>query len=196
MIPRLVAVTPGDHGRGRDLRAWWPALGEAGLPAVLIREPEASAREIELLAAEAARWIPFVALHERCAGARALGLPLHFRSGGPAGRPEPPFGVSCHNGAELDRAFTAGASWAFLSPVWSPGSKPGDRRPTLGPERCLSLAAGRPVLALGGLDAPRLAALRAAGAHGGAVMGAVFAADPLGGALAVRELLAALDKAG
>lgn len=193
MIPRLVAVTPGDHGRGRDLRAWLPVLGEAGLPALLIREPDAPAREIAALAEEAARWIPFVVLHERCAGARSTGLPLHFRAGGPDPRPDVPFGISCHGGEAVDRALAAGASWAFLSPVWSPRSKPDDPRPTLGLDGYRAIAAGRPVLALGGVDAGRLAALRRAGGYGGAVMGAVFGGDPLHGARVVRELLAVFD---
>lgn len=192
--PRLLAVTPGDHGRGRDLRPWLRALGEAGLPAVLLREPHAEASEVAALADEAARWIDAVIVHERCAGARALGLPLHLRAGPLGGRaPAGPFGVSCHDGAELDAAFAAGASWALLSPVWPPRSKPDDARPTLGLEGYLDRAAGRPVLALGGVDADRLRALRLAGGWGAAVLGGVFdARTPDGAAARARALLRAL----
>lgn len=209
-LPRLLAITPGDHGRARDLQEWLRPLGEAGLPGVLIREPGIDAAETRALAREAVRWIPFVIVHDRCAGARATGLPLHLGESAvaePIGGTDPGrsllrnrddlpqgvrFGVSCHSREALDLAFGAGASWALLSPVWSPGSKPGDTRPTLGLERFVRWAAGRPVFALGGIDAERLVELRRAGAHGAALIGALFGRpSPREGAEAVRELVAA-----
>jgi thiamine monophosphate synthase len=87
-------------------------------------------------------------------------------------------GVSCHEAAEVDAAFGAGATYALLSPVWRPASKPDDRREPLGPERFLAIARERPVLALGGVTPERHAWLRARGAWGSAVLGglAAFAA--------------------
>ncbi|MCB9677069.1 MAG: thiamine phosphate synthase [Alphaproteobacteria bacterium] len=89
-----------------------------------------------------------------------------------------PHGRSCHDGPALDRAFAEGAAYAFLSPVFPPTSKPDDRRPTLGVAGFLALAAGREVIALGGVDPDRAHALREAGAAGVAVLGGLFGSDP------------------
>jgi thiamine-phosphate pyrophosphorylase len=70
--------------------------------------------------------------------------------------------AAVHNEEELQRA--AGADLYLLSPVFAPGSKPGDTRPTLGPAgyaRLRALAAGRPALALGGMNVQRLRELGA-----------------------------------
>lgn len=166
--PRLLAITPGD---GRDLTPWLLTLGAAGLGAVLIREPHLDAPALRRVVALAERWIPLVIVHDKNPHAARLGRPLH-------GRPGPGIaGVSCHDARGLDRAFAEGASYALLSPVWSPASKPTDRRPTLGLEGYLAMAADRPVLALGGVDGPRLRTLRARGAWGGALMGCLFGAS-------------------
>jgi thiamine-phosphate pyrophosphorylase len=87
-------------------------------------------------------------------------------------------GRSCHSAAELDGLTTE--DYVTLSPVFASRSKPGYRPLGLGRFRELCRLAGRPVLALGGVETPaRAAACRAAGAAGVAVMGAVMrAADP------------------
>lgn len=99
-------------------------------------------------------------------------------------------GVSAHPrhpGARCAFADDDGVDYATWSPIFSPSSK-ADERPPLGPA---ALGGHRtPVLALGGVDADRATACIAAGAHGVAVLGAVFgAARP---DLALRALLAAL----
>lgn len=96
-------------------------------------------------------------------------------------------GVSCHDAAGLSAAASGGASFATLSPVFA---SPGKGEP-LGLPRFTALArsAGLPVYALGGIDAARASALKAAGAAGLAVISAVFAShNP---AAAVSKLLAA-----
>jgi thiamine-phosphate diphosphorylase len=85
-------------------------------------------------------------------------------------------GRSCHSAAELDRLTTE--DYVTLSPVFASASKPG-YGPTLGLEAVGSLCrgAGRPVLALGGIETPeQAAACIEAGAAGVAVMGAVMRA--------------------
>lgn len=100
-------------------------------------------------------------------------------------------GVSSHPRHAGDVcAFSAddGVDYATWSPIFAPSSK-ADARPPLG----LAALAGHttPVLALGGVDADRAAAGVAAGAHGVAVLGAVFgAARP---DVALQALLDALD---
>lgn len=85
-----------------------------------------------------------------------------------------PWTAACHDAVALTRAAQATA--VLVSPVYAPGSKPGDTRTPLGAH---GLAAqvrhtDRPVLALGGLDASRVSEVIAAGAWGVAGIGAFF----------------------
>jgi thiamine-phosphate pyrophosphorylase len=87
-------------------------------------------------------------------------------------------GVSAHDGAGIARAAAQGADYVTLSPVFPSLSKPG-YGPPLELEGFARLAANAPlpVLALGGIDAGNAASVRAAGAAGVAVMGALLRAD-------------------
>ena len=168
--PSLLAITPGD---GRDLAPWVRALGEAGLPAILLREPMLPDPELRQLARFASHWVPQVIVHDRHPAARELGFPVHLPDDGRA-PPATAFTASCHDEAGMTARLQQGARFVLLSPGWSPTSKPDDRRPALGHQAFLDLAAGRPVLALGGLDPARHRALVQAGAAGGAVLGDLF----------------------
>ncbi|WBB96319.1 thiamine phosphate synthase [Solwaraspora sp. WMMA2080] len=120
---------------------------------------------------------------------------VHLRAAGPY--PPPVFGLvgrSCHDETELGRLTTE--DYVTVSPVFATASKPG-YGPPLGPAglaRLVRVAAGRPVVALAGVTtAEQVAACRAAGAVGAAVMGAVMrAADP---AAVAAELVAAASPA-
>ncbi len=176
----LLAITPGD---GRDLDPWIESLADAGLRAVLIREPHLGPEAFEDLARRAARRIEEVVLHETnphaATTAARLGLRVHHRT------------ASAHSAADLDRAFAHGARWALLSPVFRPTSKPDDERPPLGNATFLQWAAGRPVLALGGVTPERHGELLAKGAFGSAVLGALFGApDPDAAANVLRRFTA------
>jgi len=140
---------------------WLEALAEAGLPAVLIREPTLSWVTLRRVSSVP---IPHVFVHTKNPHAGQLHLPLH----GPG-----QIGRSCHDEADVDAAFRDGAHYALLSPVWRPTSKPADVRPTLGLTRFLDCAGDRPVFALGGVDTARYHTLRARGARA-AVSGALF----------------------
>ncbi|MDG4763706.1 thiamine phosphate synthase [Solwaraspora sp. WMMD406] len=105
---------------------------------------------------------------------------VHLSAAGPY--PPPPLGLvgrSCHDEAELGRLSTE--DYVTVSPVFETPSKPG-YGPALGAAGLARLvrAAGRPVFALAGVStAEQVAACRAAGAAGVAVMGAVMrSADP------------------
>jgi thiamine-phosphate pyrophosphorylase len=93
-----------------------------------------------------------------------------------------------------DRAaelVAAGADYLGVGPAFATSTKDGLPDP-IGPEGVAAVAAAVrvPVIAIGGLTAARVPLLRAAGAHGVAVVSAVSgAADP---AAATRALLAAL----
>jgi len=97
-------------------------------------------------------------------------------------------GVSTH-GVDEVRAAT-GASYVQLAPIFAPLSKPATRD-ALGLAAIESAARERiPVIAQGGIDASNAAAVRAAGAAGVAVTGAVLMADdPAAATAALRRAL-------
>lgn len=95
--------------------------------------------------------------------------------------PDALVGLSAHGRREAERAAAAGADYVTLSPVFASAGKPG-YGPALGVAglEAVARAVDIPVLALGGITTPDdVAACRAAGAAGVAVMGAVArAGDP------------------
>ncbi|QSQ15134.1 thiamine phosphate synthase [Myxococcus landrumensis] len=197
-LPRLVVITDWRLPRERLLGALAKALEAGPDVAVQHRHPEASGRtfleEAQALAALCqARGNPLF-VNERLDVALLVGAHLHLPSHGlapdevrrhlPAGRW---LSVAVHDEAEARAAH--GADLALVSPVFAPGSKPGDTRETLGPKGFFSLARHLPcpALALGGIREET--AGRLTGAGGFAVISAVLEAeDP---ARAARALLAA-----
>ncbi len=199
--PRLLVLTDPDAPGGL-VRQVERALGAGAPPdvAVQLRAKALSARAL-LDAAVAIRAIT------RAAGARFLvngrldvavaagadgvhlpedGLPVAVVR---ALLPSAIVGVSCHDAAGLARAAAEGADYATLGPI---RAVPG-KNPPMGVTGFAAhvLGASLPVLALGGVDTPDVAALRDAGAHGVAVIRAVAAAaEP---AAALRALARALD---
>jgi thiamine monophosphate synthase len=183
---RLIAITPGD---GADLARRVAAALAGGVDAVVLREP---VLHLELIG-------PGVILHGRTAGALSaasrLGCGLHL----PAAMDAAPLrsvitgtlSQSCHDAVGLAAAAAAGCDFAFLSPVFSPGSKPDDSRPTLGLTGLAALCADAPlpVIALGGIGPMQVAGCREAGAAGVACIGAVL------GAPDVRVAAAAMRRA-
>ncbi|HIE70938.1 MAG TPA: thiamine phosphate synthase [Planctomycetes bacterium] len=181
--PQLLAITAGDHGRGRDLTAWLQALGAAGLPAVLLREAQLDAHELDKLVASALNAIETVIVHARCINAVALckqhpRLGLHLSASFDSTKLSDALwaktSVSCHNQQELLAASSNGARFSLLSPVYRPLSKPRDERKPLGAKRFFELSADRPVLALGGITPQRHQQLLQTGGVGSAVCGALF----------------------
>lgn len=194
-LPRLVVITDWRLGRERLFAALERALSAGPGVAVQHRHPEAGGRvfleEARALAALCARFDAPLFVNGRLDVALLTGAHLHLPAHGWApvdARPLLPadrwISVAVHSDEEAARA--AGADLALVSPVFAPGSKPGDTRPQLGPEGFRRLAAllPCPALALGGITPER----KLAGAAGYAVVSAVLAAeDPAG---AVRALLA------
>jgi thiamine-phosphate pyrophosphorylase len=97
-------------------------------------------------------------------------------------------GVSTHSVDEVRAA--AGASYVHLAPVYAPLSKAATRR-ALGLAAVEAAAREKvPVIAQGGVDASNAGAVRAAGASGVAVTGAILMADdPAAAAAALRRAL-------
>jgi len=189
--PRLVLITD-RHGT-----AVVEAALDAGLPAVQLRDKDLPGRPLlalaERLRAATARTGALLFVNDRVDVALAVGADgVQLGTGSmpadvarrllPAGTL---IGVSTHAPGEA----SAGADFALFGPVWATPSKTGAQ----GEDRLREAvrAAAIPVLAIGGVTAERIAAARAAGAAGVAVIRAILAApDPR---TATRALLAALD---
>ncbi|WP_163999369.1 thiamine phosphate synthase [Pyxidicoccus caerfyrddinensis] len=198
LSPRLVVITDWRLPGERLLSALARALEAGPEVAVQHRHPEASGRqfleEARLLAGLcAARGNPLF-INGRMDVALLVGAHLHLPAHGPTPedvRPHLPAGrlvsVAVHDEAEARAA--RGADLALVSPVFAPGSKPGDTRATLGPDGFAALAAvlACPALALGGITPERAREVR--GSAGFAVISSVLEAeDPKAEA---RALLAA-----
>jgi thiamine-phosphate pyrophosphorylase len=194
----LLAVTD-RHGHARPLGETVRAILEGGGRWIWFRdrdlEPEARRRLGESVAERVRAAGGVLTVGGDVALARALGADgVHL--GGASG-PEAIaaaravlgevalIGVSAHAPQEAARAAAAGADYVTLSPIYATASKPG-YGPALGPD---GLAAAResdlPVVALGGIDAERVAECRAAGAAGIALMGGLMRADDPAGVTGV-----------
>ena len=106
--------------------------------------------------------------------ALALHAGLHLRAGRrPAGRRCRALTSSAHGVADLRRARRAGATVAFLSPVFATASHPG--APSLGPLRWALMArrAGMPAAALGGIDGATVRRLPPGRCAGAGAIGAL-----------------------
>ncbi len=183
-VPRVLLLTDRSQlPAGRDLVGTVAACAEAGLEAVVLRELDLSRHERRVLAA-AISALGIMVIPARTWFDGAAGVHLASTHTGLDARPAPFHGRSCHNDPEVRRAVGGGASYLTISPVAASASKPG-YGPALGlpgVRRAVRLAGSVPVLALGGVGARNASAMRTAGAHGVAVMGAVMRADDPGGA--------------
>lgn len=161
----LVGITDGaDPPRVR-------AAVAAGLGTLLLRADRVPTTLLDL----PCRLVLHTRAPEALALATELGLGLHLPGTGDVAAVRAafrgPLGKSCHSVAEAHAVLRAGADWVFLSPIFPPTSKPGDRRPPLGPAALTGIG---PVWALGGITPLRAEACRAAGAAGVVVMGGIF----------------------
>lgn len=205
-LPRLIVITDWRLPRRQVLDAIADLAPLGPLVAVQLRAPGASGRQLwedgrelrELLRPHGAHLF----VNGRLDVALALGAHLHLPSRELAAtevRPHLPadrlISVAIHPGEE---ARAEGADLALVSPVWSPGSKPDDTRPPLGPEG-FARVAGRlpcPAFALGGVDAARVATLGSE-AYGAAVVSAVLTApSPRRAARSLIERLASRETGG
>ncbi|MGO8970544.1 MAG: thiamine phosphate synthase [Myxococcaceae bacterium] len=199
----MLLVTDWSRGETRLLWALERACALGPQVGVQHRHPDALTRpflaEARLLASLCARHANPLFINGRLDVALLVGAHLHLPVEAPTpadARPHLPAGrfvsASVHNEAELSRA--QGADLVLLSPVFPPGSKPGDSRPTLGAEGYARLRALAPcpALALGGIRLERMAGLGPVA--GVAVQSAVLDAPDPGAAAAA--LLATLNGAG
>ncbi|WP_436701673.1 thiamine phosphate synthase [Nocardioides sp. BYT-33-1] len=98
-------------------------------------------------------------------------------------------GATCRSRAEVLAAAADGADYAGFGPVFATDSKPGLPVP-LGVAAVTAAAGPLPLVAIGGVTARTAGEVRAAGAHGVAVIGAIWRhPDPV---VAAKELVAAV----
>ncbi|MCE9673697.1 thiamine phosphate synthase [Myxococcus stipitatus] len=185
-VPRLVVVTDWRLPPDVLLRALDRALEAGPDVAVQHRHPDAPTRQFldearQLASLCQARGNPLF-VNGRLDVALRVGAHLHLPASGPLPRdvrPHLPPGrlvsMAVHDAREARDA--TGADLALVSPVFPPGSKPGDTRETLGPEGFLAVARqlACPALALGGITPERARGLQ--GAAGFAVISAVLEAE-------------------
>lgn len=201
---KLCLVTDRAQTRGRPLA---PVVGEclaAGLPSVQLREKDLGAaelarlgREIRVLATARGAWLIVndrvdVALTVGADGVQRTSTSLAIEDIRAVADKRLRIGASVHALEEAAAAEEAGADWVVFGPIYDTPSK----RPYGPPQGLAALervcgAVGIPVLAIGGITAERVREVRAAGAHGVAVISAILAADSP--ADATRRFLDALD---
>ena len=144
-----------------------------GARAVVLRAREASTATRVDLVARLHRLLSPVGGLLIVAGGEGDAVHLSATQESPEPRPSL-VGRSCHTAVEVDRAVAEGCDYAFVSPVYPTGSKPG-YGPALGPDGLAALCRpGLPVYALGGVMPEHVAECVQAGAYGIAVMGPVL----------------------
>jgi thiamine-phosphate diphosphorylase len=196
-LPRLHAVTDGEILRAEDFGIRAAAIAAAG-PAVALHARDRAAGGAALAAAtarllalarppEAAVFVngrPDIAAGlgaqgvQLAAGDMAWADARAVFAGGWIGR-------SVHDAAEAAVAIEEGADFLLVGTVYPTESHPGRRPAGLSLVR-ETAALGRPVIAIGGIDAGRAREAHAAGAYGVAAIRALWrAADPAAAALAL-----------
>jgi thiamine-phosphate pyrophosphorylase len=198
-LPRLMLVTDRHETGGRDLTEVVAAAVAGGVGLVQVRERDLSEAELGRLLhrilARLAGTPARILVNGHPELARALGVGLHLpAAAAPLAGPRPAlYGRAVHDEAEARRAHLEGVDYVVVGPVFPTASKPG--HPGAGVERLARLAAAvrpRPAFAIGGITAARVDSVRAAGAHGVAVLSAILAArDPASAAQALADALRA-----
>ena len=196
-LPRLHAVTDAETLRAEDFGVRAAAIAAAG-PAVALHARDRSAGGAALAAAatrllalarppEAAVFVSGRPDIAAALGAHGVQLAAGDLAPADARRLLPGgwIGRSVHDLAEAAAAVAEGADFLIVGNVYETDSHPG--RPAAGLDLLRTVSAlGRPVIAIGGLDAERAREARAAGAYGVAAIRALWhAKDAAAAALAM-----------
>jgi len=201
---RLLLVTDRTQTGGRSLPSLVEQALDAGLPAVQLRERDLSTDELLRLAQEIQSitmpyGVPLI-INDRVDLMMALNLAgVHLRSNSlPPGSVRQLIGshrligVSTHSAEDVRHACQDGADYVVFGPIFDTPSKR-----SFGPPLGLDLLADVcrhsriPIFAIGGITCERVRAVRQAGAHGVAVIGALLTRHDIG--MAVHEFSRALE---
>lgn len=193
-LPRVFCLVSGD-----DDLALLPALAAAGVDGFQVRDKAASTRDLLALtgAVRDAVGPAVVTVDDRldvalAAGADGVHLGAEDLPVRDARRLAPRLliGATCRTATAVRAARDDGADYAGFGPVFATGSKVGLPDP-LGAAAIGAAAGVLPLVAIGGIDAAGAARVRDAGAHGVALIGAIWRRpDPV---LAAKELVAAVS---
>lgn len=182
-LPRLMLVTDSRRVAGGGLVSRVVAAVAGGVGIVQFREPELDdvrlRRLIDGVRAEIDAGVRLV-VNGRPRLAGEMGLGLHLPAAHPSlsqlqGRTFELLGRSAHDLVEAARAAADRVSYVIVGTIYPTPSKPG--HPGSGPALIASIRPRipeLPIYAIGGIDASRVAAPLAAGAHGVAVCGAIL----------------------
>ena len=108
--------------------------------------------------------------------------------------PDAIIGATCRDPEQARRALDDGASYLGVGPVYATTTKVGLPDPIgLAGLEAVAAAVDLPVIAISGITVARVAEVIEAGAHGLAVVAAVYGAPDVGAA--TRAFLAAIDAA-
>jgi len=195
VLPRLFCLVS-----SADDLALLPALAETGVDGFQVRDKVATTRELVELTRVVRAFVEVygaivvvddrvdVALATGAAGVHLGAEDLPVRE---ARRIAPGLliGATCRDHDQVVAAAADGADYAGFGPLFATSSKDGLPSP-LGVDALEAACGTLPLIGIGGLDADRAAAARSAGAHGVAVIGALWRQpDPV---LAAKELVAAV----
>lgn len=182
-LPRIFCLVSSS-----DDLALLPAFAEAGVAGFQVRDKSATTRELLALTAAV---IERVGAHDACvvvddrldvalaSGAHGVHLgasdlpPAEARRIADAVAPGLVIGATCRDRAAVEAAAAAGADYAGFGPVFATTSKAGLPAP-LGVDAVTAAAGVLPLIAIGGISAASAGAVRAAGAHGVAVIGGLW----------------------
>lgn len=194
-VPRLTCLVS-----ERDDLSLLPALADAGVDGFQVRAKSLDGRALTALVERVVGAVrpagAMVLVNDRLDVALAAGADgVHLgRVDVPVAAarriaPDLVVGATCRTRAEVESAARDGASYAGFGPVFATASKEGLPDP-LGPAAVSAAAGVLPLIAIGGIDAARVAAVVAAGAHGVAVIGGIWRQpDPVS---AAKELASQL----
>lgn len=200
---RLLLVTDRTQARGRPFLELLRQAVEAGLPAIQLRERDLPTRELIQVGREIGsfakpRAVPLI-VNDRVDLMLAMNLDgVHLRTNSlplSAVRRlvgvDRLIGISTHSLSEVQAANQGRADYVVFGPVFDTPSKRQFGSP-VGLERLAEACrlSTVPVFAIGGITCAAVPAVRRAGAHGVAVIGAILGRDDV--AAATRDLLAAL----
>ena len=193
MLPRIFClVGPGDDP------ALLEELATVGVDGFQVRAKDASSRELMALTEtviDAVRPLgAVVVVNDRLAVALASGADgVHLGAKDLRVRearrvaPELLIGATCRDRAQVELARAAGADYAGFGPLFATTSKTGLPAP-LGPSALTAAAGSLPLVGIGGVGPGNAARVVAAGAHGVAVIAAIWEApDPVAAAQALVE---------